>query len=181
MPSGILACQYLHMNNRSAIFLDRDGVIIKNRDDYVKNINEVDFLPNVINNIKKLSDEFLIVVITNQSAINRGLTTHNNVIEIHKMIRDIFYKSGISISGFYYCPHRPDENCICRKPKLGLLLQAVNDLQIDVKSSWLIGDSDSDIQAGIALGCTTIKIERNSELNNAVRIILESLQSSMSN
>lgn len=160
---------------KSAIFLDRDGVINKNRDDYVKNVSELEifsFIHYPIKNLKELG--FLIIVITNQSAINRGLTSHRNVKEIHDSINAFLKKNDTSIDYFYYCPHSPDENCICRKPKPGLIFQAANELDIDLSSSWMIGDRDSDIIAGESAGCKTIKIKSDMTLEDAVKILMES-------
>ena len=109
------------MNNLyKTVFLDRDGIINKNRPDYVKTIDELEIL-EVAESIKKLKDNgFLVVVISNQSAINRGLTNHENVKQIHSTIQEYLKKNGTKIDAFYYCPHRPDEDCDCRKPKPGL-------------------------------------------------------------
>ena len=157
-----------------AVFLDRDGVINKNRDDYVKNINELEIL-DVADSIKKLKDNnFLVVVVSNQSAINRGLTNHDNIHQIHHAIQEYLKSSGTQIDAFYYCPHKPDENCYCRKPKPGLFKKASDELKIDLKSSWMIGDRDSDIEAALQVGCKPIKISENSSINDAVQNILES-------
>ncbi len=163
------------MNNLyKTVFLDRDGVINKNRPDYVKTIDELEIL-EVADSIKKLKDNgFLVVVISNQSAINRGLTNHENVKQINSVIQEYLKKNGTQIDAFYYCPHRPDENCECRKPKTSLFKKAIDDWNIDLKSSWLIGDRDSDIQAGQLLGCKTIKIAENSGINDAIQRILNS-------
>lgn len=160
---------------RKAVFLDRDGVINKERPDYVKTVEELIILDDIGNQIKKLSDSgFLIVVVTNQSAINRGLTSHQNVKKIHDTIQEYLKKIGTQIDAFYYCPHRPDENCTCRKPKDGLLNKAINELQIDSESSWMIGDRDSDMEAAKLVGCKSIKISSNSGLTYAVQSILNS-------
>jgi len=163
------------MNNlNKTVFLDRDGVINKNRSDYVKTIDELEIL-DIADSIKKLKDNgFLVVVISNQSAINRGFTTHENVKQIHSTIQEYLKNNGTQIDAFYYCPHRPDEDCVCRKPKPGLFKKAISDLKIDAKSSWLIGDRDSDIQVGQLVGCKTIKIAENSRLNEAIQRILNS-------
>jgi D-glycero-D-manno-heptose 1,7-bisphosphate phosphatase len=114
-------------------------------------------------------------VLTNQSAINRGLTTHEKVNKIHRTIQDFLIENGTSIDSFYYCPHRPDENCDCRKPKPGLFLKAADELKIDLKSSWMIGDRDTDVEAATAAGCKSMKINSNDELDDAVQDILNSL------
>ncbi|WP_026090143.1 HAD family hydrolase [Nitrosopumilus sp. SJ] len=156
------------------MFLDRDGILNRNRDDYVKDISELEIFPNIENFIKKLqASGFLIIVVSNQSAINRGLTTHSNVDEIHASIQAYLNKFGANIDNFYYCPHTPAENCTCRKPKPGLLIKAIDDFSIDPLSSWMVGDRDSDVDAGESVGCKTIKIQENScDFENILKTIL---------
>lgn len=160
---------------QKAVFLDRDGVINKERSDYVKTVSELEILPNLYESIKQLKKAgFIVVVITNQSAINRGLTNHDNINHIHSFIQEYLKRHGTCIDAFYYCPHKPDENCACRKPKPGLLIKAANELHIDLKSSWMIGDSDSDIESAVLVGCKSIKVGTNLELFTAVQSILNS-------
>lgn len=159
-----------------AVFFDRDGVINKERSDYVKTIYELEILPRVIESAKQLKEAgFLLVVVTNQSAINRGLTTHDNIKDIHSTIRGFFKNNGADIDGFYYCPHKPEENCYCRKPKPGLLFKAAQELNIDLKSSWMIGNNDSDLQSAISAGCRGIKISTDLGIKVAVQQILDSI------
>ena len=161
------------MNKLKTVFLDRDGVINQERSDYVKSISELEIYPNVAKNIKLLKDAgFLVVVITNQSAVNRGIVTHEMINQIHNSIQDHLKKHGTFLDGFYYCPHTPDENCNCRKPKSGLLEKAILELNVDLNSSWMIGDSDSDIEAADSVGCKAIKISDSFSLDNAVEKIL---------
>jgi len=120
------------------VFLDRDGVINKKRDDYVKNTKELEVLLSLNTIIEKIKKrKFLVIIITNQSAINRGLTTHKKVQQIHEQIQSNLQNEN-KIDGFFYCPHRPDENCKCRKPKTGLLEKAAKEFDIDFKKSWFI-------------------------------------------
>ena len=161
------------MNKLKTVFVDRDGVINQERSDYVKSISELEIYPNVAKNIKLLKDAgFLVIVITNQSAVNRGIVTHEMINQIHNSIQDHLKKYGTFLDGFYYCPHTPNENCNCRKPKPGLLQKAILELNIDLNSSWMIGDSDSDIEAADSIGCKAIKINDNFSLDNAVEKIL---------
>ena len=161
------------MNKLKTVFVDRDGVINQERNDYVKSISELEIYPNVAKNIKSLKDAgFLVIVITNQSAVNRGIVTHETINQIHNSIQDHLKKYGTFLDGFYYCPHTPNENCNCRKPKSGLLQQAILELNIDLNSSWTIGDRDSDIEAANSIGCKAIKINDNFSLDNAVEKIL---------
>ena len=160
------------MNKKKAIFLDRDGVINQNRTDYVKNIDELkifDFVGSAINELKSMG--FLVIVVTNQSAINRGLTTEKLVNEIHDEIQKYLKNYETVIDRFYFCPHKPNEKCNCRKPKPGLLEKAILEIGIEPNKSWMIGDNDSDITAGIEVGCQTIKLDNNFNLKNAVEQI----------
>lgn len=158
---------------RKAIFLDRDGVINKKRNDYVKSVDELEIFPTLGNSIKKINQHnFLVIIVTNQSAINRGLTTNEKVHQIHQTIKHKIEKDDAIIDAIYVCPHKPDELCSCRKPKPGLLLKAITELNIDTKFSWMIGDSDSDIIAGNSVGCKTIKIDEKTDLTKAVNMII---------
>ena len=161
------------MNKLKTVFVDRDGVINQERNDYVKSISELEIYPNVAKNIKLLKDAgFLVIVITNQSAVNRGIVTPEMINQIHNSIQNHLKKYGTFLDGFYYCPHTPNENCNCRKPKSGLLEKAILELNIDLNSSWMIGDRDSDIEAANSIGCKAIKISDSFSLDNAVEKIL---------
>lgn len=161
------------MNNKNkAIFLDRDGVLNKKRNDYVKSIDELEIFPNIGREISKIKNQgFLIIVVTNQSVINRGIITKEKLFEIHSKIQDILIKDKTSIDKFYFCPHRPDENCKCRKPNPGLILQAINEFSIDVSKSWMVGDSKTDIEAGRKAGCKTIFLDENDSFKKILKII----------
>ena len=148
-----------------AIFLDRDGVINEERKDYVKNLDEFIILKGVSKAIKLLKEKnFLVIIITNQSAINRKLLTDNGLDEIHNHLQDILKNDDTSYDAIYYCPHKPEENCKCRKPKPGLLLRAAEEHSIDMKNSFLIGDSMTDIEAADMAGCKGILLKENESL-----------------
>jgi len=156
-----------------AIFLDRDGIINKERKDYVKSTNELEIFPYIKDIVKKFKDNgFLVVVITNQSAINRGLLSVEELNQIHSKIQSFLNSNNTKIDAFYYCPHRPDEHCECRKPKPNLILQASSELGIDLNQSWLLGDNDSDIQSATNAGCYSFKVDSYDSLNHAQNKIL---------
>ncbi len=137
-----------------AVFVDRDGVICRNREGYVKRWDEFHFLPGALDALVRLArTDLRIVVVTNQSAINRGLVSTEAVESIHARMVGIVEASGGRVDGVFYCPHRPDEGCSCRKPRPGLLLQAAERMALDLKMSYLIGDAESDMQAGRIVGC----------------------------
>lgn len=144
---------------KRAIFLDRDGVICQNREDYVKEWSEFRFLPRVAEALRRLQEEgFLLVVVTNQSAINRGLVSAESVDQINARMSQELQREGVHLDAIYYCPHRPDEDCNCRKPKPGLLVEAVSELGIAPQRSYLIGDALSDIEAGQTVGLVTVLV-----------------------
>ncbi len=142
-----------------AIFLDRDGVICENRADHVKSWQEFKFLPGVKESLAALSHLGLpIVIVTNQAALGRGLLTSKTLEDIHqRMIAEITAYGG-RVDHIFYCPHRPEDKCDCRKPKPGLLIQAAEALDLDLKNSYLIGDAVTDIQAGLEVGCHNILV-----------------------
>ena len=148
-----------------AIFLDRDGVINKERKDYVKSIEEFQILDGVPKSIKMLKEKgFVVIVITNQSAINRELVTIETLNEIHNHLQKILKDNNTSIDDFYFCPHIPDENCQCRKPNPGMLIKAVQEHDIDMNQSFMIGNSLTDIQAAQKSGCKGILLNQNQAL-----------------
>jgi D-glycero-D-manno-heptose 1,7-bisphosphate phosphatase len=138
-----------------AVFLDRDGVICRNRPDHVKRWGEFAFLPQALEALARLAAlDMPIVVITNQAAINRGMVSVETVEDIHRRMVTAIEATGGRIDGVYHCPHRPDEGCGCRKPQPGLLQQAAAELGVELRGSYLVGDAWTDIQAGLAVGCT---------------------------
>ena len=144
-----------------AIFLDRDGVINKKapEGDYVKNWDEFQFLPGVKEAIRKLNEKgFLVIVVSNQRGIAKGVMTEDDLKEIHNRMKEELRKEGAVIDGIYYCPHDIEDHCGCRKPEPGMLLKAAREHDIDLGRSWMIGDSESDIKAGRRAGCKTILI-----------------------
>ena len=137
-----------------AIFLDRDGVICENRSNHVKSWQEFRFLPEVKSSILALSQLGLpIIVVTNQAIVGRGVVTASIVDEIHQRMIAEITASGGRIDRVIYCPHRPEDNCYCRKPKPGMLLQVAQDMNIDLPRSYFIGDAATDLMAAQQVGC----------------------------
>ncbi|OGC14210.1 phosphatase, partial [candidate division WOR-1 bacterium RIFOXYA12_FULL_36_13] len=135
----------------SAVFLDRDGVVNKKIEmDYVKKWDEFEFLPDAISAIKLINDKNIpVYLITNQSGIGRGKMTQKALDIVHQKMGGALAKEGAHIDEIFVCPHAPEDNCDCRKPKPGLLLQAKEKYpEIDFKNSWFIGDSQIDVEAG---------------------------------
>lgn len=137
-----------------AVFVDRDGVICRNRDDHVKSLAEFEFLPGALQALGLLAkSELRIVVITNQAIINRGIVPVEAVESIHARMKEAIEQAGGRVDLILYCPHRPDERCDCRKPRPGLLWQAEKELGLDLSRSYLIGDAQVDMEAGRMAGC----------------------------
>ena len=158
-----------------AIFLDRDGVINQERKDYVKKLDEfriLDKTSDAINIIKNRG--FLVIIITNQSAISRKLLSVETLNKIHEKLQSYLEKYGTSFDGVYFCPHIPSENCECRKPKPGLIIQAVTDFKIDLSQSYMIGNSETDLQAARNAGCNGILLKKNQTLLEVIVDLFES-------
>jgi D-glycero-D-manno-heptose 1,7-bisphosphate phosphatase len=138
---------------KPAIFLDRDGVIIENRVNYVRSSTDVVFLPNALVALALLARTgYAIVVVTNQSAVGRGLMTLAQAEQINRDIVRVIAVNRGRIDHVYMCPHAPADGCKCRKPRPGLLTQAAEDLDLDLSASFLIGDALTDLQAAQAAG-----------------------------
>jgi len=136
-----------------AIFLDRDGVIIENRANYVRNWSQVSIFPNAIKALSNsIMEKYKIIVVTNQSAVGRNLISFETAREINDKLSVAIKQIGGNVDGIYMCPHAPEHECNCRKPKPGLLLQAAQELSLDLSASWMIGDAWSDLLAGQAAG-----------------------------
>ena len=131
---------------QKVIFLDRDGVI--NEDyGYVGKIEDFKFIDGVFEACKSFKNlGYEIVIVTNQSGIARGYYSEDEFLKLTSYMQDEFLKKEISILKTYYCPHLPNNNCSCRKPKSGMILQALDEFDINLDNSWLIGDKLSDIE-----------------------------------
>ncbi len=146
---------------RPAIFLDRDGVLIENKTDYVRSVGEAIPLAGAFEALAQLrrqSPRHLIIVVTNQAGIGKGIITHATVAAIHAHVSGWARAAGGAIDAFYTCPHRNDEPSPCRKPAPGMLLQAAREWSIDLGRSVMIGDALSDVQAGLAAGVRPILV-----------------------
>lgn len=154
----------MERRQRKVVFLDRDGVINKdpasiNKYSYVTKWEEFRFLPGARRAIKKLTEAgYAIYVISNQAGIAKGYFTLQALKDItKKMLREI-KEAGGKIAGVFYCPHRSEDNCGCRKPKAGLFQKALRRGAINFKDTFFIGDKIMDVQAGQAIGCKTILV-----------------------
>lgn len=147
------------------MFFDRDGVINRYRSDYVKSVEEFELLPEVPHYLKQLQDiGFKLIIVTNQSAVNRGIISSHQLKLIHDFLLKELSKRECYVTDIFSCPHRPDENCECRKPRAKMFLDAAQKHCIDLSKSWVIGDNETDIEPGRKIGCKTMKIKTNGSL-----------------
>ena len=161
------------------IFLDRDGVINKELN-YLYKIEDFEFIDGVFETCKYLTSlDYKIIVITNQSGIARGYFTEDDYQIITQWMIAQFNKNGVDILDVLHCPHLPDSNCNCRKPKPGMIKDAKHKYGIDIQNSWLIGDKENDIIAGNSSGISnTILVKSGhkiNEIDSNAKYILESI------
>ncbi|MEW6013514.1 MAG: HAD family hydrolase [Elusimicrobiota bacterium] len=144
---------------KPAVFLDRDGVINKDiPGKYIKSVSDIRLYKTALEGLKKISscDKFHLIIITNQSAVGRGYITERISRKINDKIVKTLEKEKIKINAVYYCPHSPVDNCDCRKPKPGLIKEALKDYKIDLKKSFLIGDKKTDMELALKTGIKSV-------------------------
>lgn len=144
-----------------AIFLDRDGVINRYPGDtkYVTSAEEFKFLPGVKQALALLNKKrYAIFIISNQAGVGKGIYSHSALENITNNMLKELTGAGAKISGVFYCTHRKEDNCHCRKPKIGLLKSAVKGKDIDIKGSFFIGDSIFDVETAKTAGCKSILV-----------------------
>lgn len=152
------------------IILDRDGVINFESKEFIKSPEEFTPIPGSLEAISKLNQAgFIVCVATNQSGVGRGLFTEETLNNIHNKMRKLLNEVGGHIDDIMYCPHLPDENCECRKPKPGMIQALLDKWQVSAENTYVIGDSLRDLQAGQALGCHVILVKTG----NGVRTLSE--------
>jgi len=164
-----------------SIFLDRDGVLIENRSDYVRDWSQVKIIPEAIRALSLAPiKKYKVVIVTNQSAVGRGLILLKTAQAINQRLINLIREHGGQIDGAYMCPHKPEDGCSCRKPLPGLLLQAAKELSLDLQRSWMIGDAWSDVQAGEAAGMRgTILLKTGRGTEQLLHAHLEKLTSNL--
>jgi D-glycero-D-manno-heptose 1,7-bisphosphate phosphatase len=141
------------------VILDRDGVINEDSDAFVKSLAEWHPLPGSIDAIARLSKSgFSVVVATNQSGLGRGIFTLDDLEAMHEHMNALVQDAGGEIAGIFYCPHTPEDDCECRKPKAGLIDAIERELGESPRGAWLIGDSQRDLEAGLARGCVPVLV-----------------------
>lgn len=156
---------------KKAVFLDRDGVINRERGDYTWRWEDFEILPGLIEGLKFLQDkDYLLIVITNQAGIAKGLYTKDDVELLHKRLKQQLNGGGIELTEIYYCPHHNEfGKCLCRKPNSLLLEKAIARFDIDTKNSVFIGDKPRDIKAGESAGVKGILVKANSNFQEILK------------
>jgi D-glycero-D-manno-heptose 1,7-bisphosphate phosphatase len=152
---------------RPAVFLDRDGTIVEDVD-YLTQPSQLRLIPGAATAIGRLNARARpVIVVTNQSAVARGLLTESGLDAVHASLRELLAAQGAHVDAIYYCPHHPEaadaayrRDCDCRKPAAGMLLQAARDHGLDLAASVMIGDSLRDLKAGAAAGCKSLILVR---------------------
>ena len=136
-----------------AVFLDRDGTLIFD-EDYLADPDKVTLMPRAVEAVSKFKKAgYLLIMITNQSGIGRGIFSEEDMDNVNARVTELFRESGIEFDAIFFCPHAPEDNCECRKPSPKLLIEAAEKFNIDLSSSVMIGDKKSDAECGIAAGC----------------------------
>lgn len=162
---------------RRAVFLDRDGVLVEDLDRLLRS-EDLRVLPGVPEALVRLQKAgFLLLVVTNQPVVARGLLTEDQLRQIHADLDHQLREAGAPpIDSFYFCPHHPNANlpdyrldCSCRKPRPGLLLEAAQRHAVDLSWSFMIGDRLSDVAAGSRAGCRTVLVETGRHLDPPIR------------
>ena len=165
--------------NTKTIFLDRDGVINIEKN-YLYKIDDFEFIDGIFNSCKYLiSLGYEIIIITNQSGIAREYYSEKDFQNLTDWMLSQFNNNGIKILNIFYCPHSPNSNCNCRKPKPGMLIEAKNMHNIDMEKSWMIGDSERDILAATRAGINNTVIVRSGHkvnyLKSSAKFLLDSI------
>lgn len=153
----------MNEKSNSALFIDRDGVMNFERSDYVKSVDELKVIPGAFNQISELAKKFpRLIIVTNQSVVGRGIISEPTLNQIDDaLVRAFYYETGRKIDRVYYCPHKPEDNCQCRKPETLLFEKAARDYQLDLTKCLFIGDKETDEEAARRIGCQFIRVKTN--------------------
>jgi D-glycero-D-manno-heptose 1,7-bisphosphate phosphatase len=157
------------------IFLDRDGVVNEERGEYTWRIEDFRITSGLVCFVRAVQERgFLVIIISNQGGIGRGIYSLEDVEKVHQYLRDELKKENLFLTDIYYCPHHPTTGkCLCRKPASVLLEKAIARYQADVKKSYFIGDSIRDVEAGEKVGLKCIKVTSNDDLCESLPFITD--------
>jgi len=156
-----------------AIFLDRDGVVNIERGEYTWKVEDFELTVGLVGFIKVVKQKgFLVIIISNQGGVGKGLCSIDDVEKAHQYLREELAKENLQLTDIYYCPHHPKTGkCLCRKPESVMLEKAIAQYQIDVQKSFFIGDRDRDVESGEKVGIKTILVKSNDNLCNYLSLI----------
>ena len=175
MTAGHIICGLTERGvfGKKAVFIDRDDTIAKDVP-YCNRPEDMVLFEGVPGSIAKLNKAgYLVIIITNQSGVSRGKFTEKDLTAIHKkMVKDI-ENGGGRIDDIFHCPHHPDDGCGCRKPAAGMGIAAISKHEINTRASFMIGNSDADMDFGKAIGCTSIRVSEKFTFYDAVEKILK--------
>jgi D,D-heptose 1,7-bisphosphate phosphatase len=165
--SGLAAKQERRL---SAVFVDKDGTLVR---DVPYNVDPdlIELVPGAGEALAKLAAAgYAVVVVSNQSGVARGLFAEDALAAVEQRLHELLAASDVALAGFYYCPHHPAGHvsqyatqCTCRKPEPGMILQAAEELHLDLSRSWMIGDILDDVEAGNRAGCRSVLIDNGHE------------------
>ena len=167
-------------SNHKVVILDRDGTIVIDRN-YLSDAAGLEFLPGAAEGLRAMHEQgYRLIVITNQSGVGRGLFSLQSLEQMNLRLQEMFQSSGARLERIYFCPHRPDEHCQCRKPNTQLLKDAAAELGFEPSRAVVIGDQDSDVEFGKRAGAVTILVAAGNSTTapaaNAADYIVRDLQ-----
>ncbi|MGB7948648.1 MAG: HAD family hydrolase [Candidatus Binatia bacterium] len=143
---------------RQFVVLDRDGTVIAERH-YLSDPRQIELLPGSVKGLRRMLEMGLgLVMITNQSAVGRGFFNEDRLELIHRRLRELLQAEEVHLAGIYYCPHTPENDCPCRKPRTGLVERAARQLDFDLAASFVVGDKAADIEMGRQVKATTLLV-----------------------
>jgi histidinol-phosphate phosphatase family protein len=159
-----------------AIFLDRDGTLIFDRNylSFPKQVKLYSFAAESINKLRNAG--FKIIIVTNQSGISRGIFTERDLENVNKKFMALLKSAGAEVDAIYYCPHVDSDNCSCRKPKIGMVLQGAKDFNVDLKKSYAVGDSVRDYMLGFNMGGKGILVLTGYGKKQQIKILKEKIK-----
>ncbi|MGE4274833.1 MAG: HAD-IIIA family hydrolase [Candidatus Methanomethylophilaceae archaeon] len=175
MVAGHLVCGMVEsaVFGRKTVFIDRDDTIAKDCP-YCARPEDLELYPDVPSSIARLNQAgYLVLLVTNQSGVSRGYFSHEMLARIHERMLSSIAAEGGRIDDIFYCPHHPDEGCDCRKPEVGMVRQAMAKYNIDLSRSYVVGDSDKDVEMGRRCGMRTYQVTKGFSFQDAVDAILE--------
>jgi len=144
---------------KPCVFFDRDGTLIEERN-YLADPGGVVLLPGAADAVRRAREAgYLAVILTNQSGVGRGYFTLNEVEAVNRRLRELLAAGRGALDGIYVCPHAPEEDCPCRKPRTGLVEQAARELEIDLSGSWVVGDKAADVELARNAGMRAVLVE----------------------